>query len=234
MRIRFLAGTEEQAAAFDPPVPASRLVPEWYRRQGGYVNDDRAVDPGTGRYLSTVKHCMPVVDAMSTGYVLTMPCDVHVTRNVPGEVHTSWPLAGYTAIESHDMAQASEFAIDTAVWNPALIKLMSPWTIATEPGYSTLFVPPLWHDEHRFQALPGVVDTDRYPQPVNFPFMVRQDFIGVIPNGTPFVQLIPFRRETWTHEVGVNPAANHHAWLRATRDTIHRYKRHFRAVKRWG
>jgi hypothetical protein len=33
------------------------------------------------------------------------------------------------------------------------------------------------------------------------PFFLREGFTGVIPAGTPFVQILPFKRENWTSEV---------------------------------
>jgi hypothetical protein len=41
----------------------------------------------------------------------------------------------------------------------------------------------------------GVVDTDRYPSPVNFPFVpIGDDGVHILPKGTPLVQVIPFAR----------------------------------------
>jgi hypothetical protein len=51
-----------------------------------------------------------------------------------------------------------------------------------------------------FQTFSGVVDTDSYTMPVNFPFLLRKDFEGVIPKGTPIAQVIPIRRDSWTSE----------------------------------
>ena len=47
----------------------------------------------------------------------------------------------------------------------------------------------------RSEVLSGVVDTDAFPTPVNFPFVVTAgDGVHVLPKGTPLVQVIPFRR----------------------------------------
>ena len=46
-----------------------------------------------------------------------------------------------------------------------------------------------------FQVLSGVVDTDVFAAPVNFPFFATAgDGVHVLPKGTPLVQVIPFRR----------------------------------------
>jgi len=65
-----------------------------------------------------------------------------------------------------------------------------------------LFVQP-FHRESAFTILPGVVDTDTYTAPVNFPFVLNDiNFEGIIPAGTPIAQVIPFQREEWQMEIG--------------------------------
>ena len=54
------------------------------------------------------------------------------------------------------------------------------------------------HRESVFNILPGIVDTDKFYGPVNFPFTMKNpDFEGLIPKGTFIVQVIPFKRDTW-------------------------------------
>jgi hypothetical protein len=36
---------------------------------------------------------------------------------------------------------------------------------------------------------------------INFPFFLKKDFNGIIKAGTPIIQAIPFKRETWDMEV---------------------------------
>jgi hypothetical protein len=49
----------------------------------------------------------------------------------------------------------------------------------------------------------GVVDTDTYNAPVNFPFVLKNvNFEGLIPAGTPIAQVIPFKREEWKMQIG--------------------------------
>jgi hypothetical protein len=79
---------------------------------------------------------------------------------------------------------------------------MNPWSIRTPDGYSALFVQP-FHRESIFAILPGIVDTDTYFAPVNFPFVLNDvAFEGLIPKGTPIAQVIPFKRESWTMAIG--------------------------------
>ena len=60
------------------------------------------------------------------------------------------------------------------------------------------------HRENQpFQILPGIVDTDQYFSPTNFPFTLNDvKFEGLIPAGTPMAQVIPINREAWQVKVG--------------------------------
>jgi hypothetical protein len=87
------------------------------------------------------------------------------------------------------------------------MKFINPWVVETAPGYSCLFTSPLNHLETRFKLLDGVVETDTYYNSVNFPFVwTGGDGDFFIPKGTPLVQVIPYRRETFSLEVGVTDA----------------------------
>ena len=75
------------------------------------------------------------------------------------------------------------------------MKFHNYWTIRTAPGWSCLFTAPLNRPHPVVQVLSGVVDTDAFPTPVNFPFIATAgDGVHVLPKGTPLVQVIPFRR----------------------------------------
>jgi hypothetical protein len=227
--IEFLAETEA-CEIFDPPSPAKDFLADWYKRMPNYSTPEREVGQ-YGHFNSTIKHCMPVLDAMTAGYMLTMPQDLHVTLNQNGEVKTAWPVDGVTLIESHNLEQISEYKIDTERWSPVALKLINRWVVKTPPGYSTLFMSPLWRDDYRMHALPGIVDTDRYPQPINFPFFIQKNFVGTIEVGTPVVQLIPFKRDDWKSSTGLSTKEMKTEWRRATRQSIFRYKQLFRSQK---
>ena len=64
-------------------------------------------------------------------------------------------------------------------------------------------LPPIHQDEVPFEILEGLVDTDVYNIPVNFPFFLKdKNFNGLIPAGTPMAQVIPIKRENWQLEIG--------------------------------
>ena len=56
--------------AYSTPKPASRIVPEWFRKFEGVVNGQE-----------TIKKCVPFLDAMTTGYMITLAADIYVDKN---------------------------------------------------------------------------------------------------------------------------------------------------------
>ena len=73
--------------------------------------------------------------------------------------------------------------------------------IKTPKKYSTLFTHPHNRFDLPFYTLSGVVDTDRYVGPVQFPFFIKNNFTGVIKAGTPLAQMTFFKRERWFRKI---------------------------------
>ena len=98
-------------------------------------------------------------------------------------------------IEFHSISQAPYHPFMN---NQPYPKWINPWSIKTPKGYSCLFIPPVHGTNEFFTIAEGIVDTDTYTAAVNFPFVIKDtNFEGLIPAGTPMVQIIPFKRESW-------------------------------------
>jgi hypothetical protein len=62
---------------------------------------------------------------------------------------------------------------------------------------------PQHHELGPIECASGIVDTDDYSIPFNMFLKLRNpNFEGMIPAGTPFLQVIPFKREAWKSELG--------------------------------
>lgn len=183
-------------ADLEVPKPASRYIPEWYKEMQSYMNGKRQ-PMGNGTNSATIKKCMPVFDAITSGYIIELPADVYVSQR-DGEPWYEWSL--FTMIQFHPVEQAPSHPKRNDM--PQYPKFTNLWSIETPPGYSCLFVQP-FHREAPFTILPGIVDTDSYTPPVNFPFVLNnRNFEGIIPKGTPIAQVIPFKRDSWQIDIG--------------------------------
>jgi hypothetical protein len=229
--IKFIPATSEIEGVFDPPQPAACYLPEWYKRQPGHTNGLKSITED-GNYNHTIKHCMPVFDAMTSGYIIPLPQDIEMIDGEDGSCSAKWPSDIFKQFSTHSSAQVSELPIDTEVWEPIAWKFHNPWIIKTPPGYSCLFAQPMWHEDLPFRCFPGVVDTDTYcVQAVNFPCVFRKGFRGLLRTGTPMIQVIPFRREEWHSEVHETSTFDAKVWERSKRTFGHRYKRDYRQKK---
>lgn len=181
---------------FPPPVAAIKKAPDFYKA----IRPQTGSRPDTG----TVKRCIPFLDALSAGFIIPLWADLHVVA-CDGDLQFTFPrnLPMSASIEKHDYVQAPGHPMAEHPYGKHFMKFMNPWVIETAPGYSCLFTAPLNHLDTRFKVLDGAVDTDTYHANVNFPFLWtggNGEFF--IPKGTPLMQVIPYKRETFTLEVG--------------------------------
>lgn len=192
-----------------PPEPASKNIPNWYKDLESYVNGEKKPS-GEGTTTATIKRCMPVFDVINSGYIIKSQADVFVSQkelknddgNPIGKVPW-YEWANFGLIEFHPVVQAPNHPFRKNLnEDSSYPKWINPWAIKTDPGYSCLFVPP-FHQESLFTILSGIVDTDTYSAPVNFPFVLNDwSFEGLIPAGTPIVQVIPFKRDEFEMQIG--------------------------------
>ena len=228
--IEFIPARLDYEGVFDHPVAAKTLLPEWYKEQSMYTEGQRGIG-NDGTYNHTVKACMPALDAMSAGYIIPLPQDVEVMEDENGNTSVRWPSSILEQVASHSLAQIDKMPLNTAQWDQVAWKWINPWRIKTPPGYSCLFIQPMWHEDLPFRCFSGVVDTDAYHiQPVNFPFVFEKGFRGSLAAGTPMIQVIPFERNPWESKVSKYKEPKK-KWERSKRHFGHRYKKDYRQPK---
>lgn len=167
------------------PQPSSRYIPEWYRTTLGVKNGNE-----------TVKKCVPFLDSLTAGYIIDLPSDV-VFEKETRKFHSNSKVK---LVSEHYLDQIDNFDLPQG-FDIYPYKWINNWEIRTPKGYSTLFIHPLNSPFLPFYSFSGIVDTDTHPLIINFPFLMRSDFSGLIPAGTPLIQLIPFKRESWNSNV---------------------------------
>jgi hypothetical protein len=74
------------------------------------------------------------------------------------------------------------------------------WAIKVPNGYSVLYSSPFNRYDLPFITVSGIIDNDKVNLPGSMPFFVQEGWTGVVPAGTPYVQMIPFLREDWKSE----------------------------------
>jgi len=221
MNIEFSTHSEYYRLEQDFPTPIKLNIPEWFKKleHGTPCPDVERLNIPLTR---TIKGCMPFLETLTSGYLLKLPVDYKVEHGVKKDkegkpvsnMYTALNTPGgesqYIAARGINIANPNCHPIDQLEGSPFVKqngnlpfqKILNPWRIKTPKGYSCLFVNPLNNPPHDyFHIMSGIVHTDKYPQEVNFPIVINAEkykaLDTIIAKGTPYVQIIPFKRDDW-------------------------------------
>lgn len=185
------------------PGPIIKTLPDWYRNADRFDMDPETGKPleapdGGGKY-PTFKACPAVFDVMGSGYAYKTPCDIEFYEDASGNIqakvldeqHKSFIQERFPM---HQFAHPRGYHEKHFAW-------WADWAVELPEGYSALYAQPLNRFELPFLTTSGIVDNDKVHLPGTMPFFVLKGVTGVLPAGTPYAQIIPFRREHWESEV---------------------------------
>ena len=183
-----------------PPIPATLGLPDWLKAMPTQVFN--AINM---REEDTIKRCPPFVDAMTCGFLIPLICDLRV-ENGTVTWDSELPPGGSldfprSPVGFHDASQV----IGSPLFEPDrfLIKFHCLWSIEAPEGYALFFTHPINRFDLPFTTLSGMVDCDRFRDSwIHFPANWHDvNFNGVVPKGTPFVQCLPVKRESWVAQI---------------------------------
>jgi len=193
----------------DQPTPSLLKIPKTYKDMPNFNGSSKFFE-------STVKKCIPFLDALTIGYIITIPVDyvVQISEEIKNDKkETKFDLKysdeipdtfnEFMGISSHFSYQVPKELRNEHRTVNAILKFSNPWTIKTPPGYSCIFTQP-FNRNLPYKIIDGVVDTDQYTLPINFPFYWTQDLSikeCLIPKGTPMALVIPFKRDNWKMKI---------------------------------
>jgi hypothetical protein len=181
-----------------------KTIPEWYRKADRFakkLDGSFWKGPDKGK-VPTWKACPAIFDIMSSGYTLKTPCDIEFTDKGSNILSVTIADAKYKefCVPRQRMPQFEHprgYYENHFAWFP-------DWSIKTPEGYSVLYTQPFNRFELPFLTTSGIIDNDKVNFPGSMPFFLIKGFSGVIPEGTPFAQMIPFKREDWRSEVVIS------------------------------
>jgi len=200
----------------EPPTPAKLHVPIWYKNMPNTIDNQKKSGLSVDNNMATnttVKNCSPFLDGLTSGYMYCAPADIEIRRidntNVTFKWRTNDPfITTHQEVQHPGLPSPVEMTDSN---NSNVIKWASPFTIITPKGYSCLFTHPFNRHDLPFRTFTGVVDTDSFEIPVQFPFqmIVEVKDILIIEKGTPVCQILPFKRENWSSKVEVEESKEH-------------------------
>jgi hypothetical protein len=177
-------------------VSAKKNVPDWYKKIPLWGNR-QIFEIGKG-FNPTLKQCMPFMESLTTGYMIVLPNDLYVKDN-NGEPFITWNSSNFPPQTRGEVADSKLIPFEhyptEFVWQTGVAS-----TIPV--GYSAIFTHPLNRHDLPFTTLTGIVDGGMILYGTgNIPFYIKKGFEGIIPVGTPIMQIIPFRQENWCSEI---------------------------------
>lgn len=174
----------------DVMVPSKSTVPKWYK-------DEK----NPGPLESTFKRCTPFLESMIAGYQVLLPIDLMVTQTDNGP-YIDWrqsnqgvAMVGFKMNESVDRIPVPNgYYKDSFFWH-------FPVSFEVPVGYSALLTQPINRFDLPFQIISVVIDGGYTLVPNAFvAFFLKEGFEGIIPQGTPIAQIIPYKNEAWVAE----------------------------------
>ena len=125
--------------------------------------------------------------------------DIVVTSTEIGSPYILWRTQR-DMVSDHTLEQWEGFPCPDG-YSGWLYKWSNHFGLKTPKNYSLLFTTPLNRFDLPFISISGIVDSDQYDLSVQFPFFIKDDFIGIIEKGTPIAQIIPIKNDSWKTEV---------------------------------
>lgn len=196
------------------PSTAQSVAPQWYKDadsfekmpSGEYRKATKEICPfpkegTTDDYgkIPTWKACPAILDAFLTGYVFKTPCDLTFYKNTQGLIDVKVENNQYKNFctprpPMQDFVHPQGYYKHHFAW-------FADWGLELPEGYSALFMTPMNRFDLPFLNTTGIVDSDKVHLLGSFPFFLIEGWEGVIPAGTPYLQIFPFKREDWEHKV---------------------------------
>ena len=193
--IKFFHIDEYSEMVARAPFPASENIPKWWKDMKPYSTDKLEFLNGFPNL--TAKKCFPMLEAISIGYLLPLWADVSVaTRS--GMPMINWKV-NVPVFDTHSFEMTKDVDVPEG-YGYLAYKMHNKFVIKTPPGWSCLFIHPMGRTDLPFYSIPAIVDTDKHDDVINPVIWIKNEFNGIIEEGTPIVQIIPFKRESWKSE----------------------------------
>jgi hypothetical protein len=174
-------------------IPAISQIPDWYKKIPSFRNSKKLIINNYNTN-ATVKHCMPFLEAMTTGYFITLWTDVQVSI-VDDQPNLTW-MAQPDPISFRNRPIDSMDLVPEGFY-PAHFTWENPYFIRTPKKYGVLLTHPFNRHDLPFHTTTGIADCSQTLHNGSIPFFVKKGFEGIIKAGTPIAQVIPFKKENW-------------------------------------
>lgn len=189
-KIKFISFNRKSDSDLIHPVPAVKELPDWYMSAKRFA-------PENGE--PTFKSCISFMDAMGLGYYFLLPCDISISiieDKVNIEMNENF-------VEGIQVRQAMPGFHHPVECYPEHLAFIPQWGVNLPQGYSALYTTPMNNFQLPFVCTSGVIENDKLSSPGAVPIFIKMGFQGILKKGTPFLQVIPFKRDEWESEIAM-------------------------------
>jgi hypothetical protein len=173
-------------------VSSKVLIPDWYKSLMPYIDQDES--------NMTSKKCIPFLESFTTGYSVVLPCDLLI-KQIDGQTNITWRMEDFNILSSRSESATSGMSVPIGCGDTHFV-WQFPMTFEIPDGYSVLFTHPLNRNDLPFITMSGVIDGQYvFSQGGNVPVFFSNTYEGIVPQGTPIAQIIPFKTESWKSEI---------------------------------
>ena len=203
--IKFNPWNKHIEAVKSVPLPSSQLMPSWYKGLPRFVNNSDKPIKSWGR--RDLKLCSPFRDVMLAGYMYVTSCDIEFISYENGDVDVFWGKElPFNPVEKRGSVLDENnqgFGMPVPLGcHPVMFAFSPTYGADATSNYSVLVTHPFNRHDLPFVTTSGLIDTIGIGTGGgNVPFFLKEGFSGIIPKGTPYAQVIPFKREEWNHVI---------------------------------
>lgn len=175
-------------------------MPEWFKSAAPFEINPETKEPyinPAGGPVKTFRACPGLLDIFITGYMYVTPCKITFKKNSNG-VTIVKTESGYEDFVG-PRTPMKEFPVPEG-YNDFHFHWYPNWAPSVPEGYSVMYLHPINRFDLPFITTSAIIDNDKMDTSGLVPFFVKKDFEGTIPAGTPYMQLIPYKREDWKME----------------------------------
>jgi len=178
------------------PFPASQALPRWWKDASPYIKSKKNPD---GKKIiienlesnASFKKCTPMLDLLSSGYIVPLWADVQIT------IEDGNPLITWRVQKNvFDLHYGQEVEIPDG-YQKTQFKFLNQWIPKLPKGYSALIIACPGYPNNPFKPIQAIIDYDKTTHPLSPPMYLKNNFEGIIEKGTPMFQIIPFKRNNW-------------------------------------
>lgn len=178
------------------PTASIKKIPLWWKQASRDFINEKTNKPFIdfqGDNVLNFKACPALLDIFNIGYLYLTPCDIKIVKKddlkVPVMPNGFADFCGVRK-EMPGFSVPHGYSKDHFHWYPN-------WAPSLPKGYSAMYISPINRFDLPFITVSGIIDNDNMDTPGLIPFFLKEDFEGIIPAGTPYMQVIPFKREDW-------------------------------------